>query len=309
MTNSIRFLPVLALLLTVAAFGQGQDSHTADRDLQVLRVLLSGGYDNANQSYFDVRGKRDIRHRRIHLDVEKIDAPEIGEYVFHARSYWDNDRAVNAGQYLWVLSADHERGAVRMKSWSFDELPEKSGRLGMATLAGKASCDLHWRREAEQFRATLEESCDAAVIDEMVLGEKQLWLTLANKEAADYKLHRVREFGCYADIPGVGGGRPEPYERYDDFKIHDQGGAVWFTSKEGRKLGISLFLVDWPINNYEGIFTRDSFVIYVSEEIDGERKEHGYAFTVPEADRIGINLKWILASCFMKSNKFATPYM
>ena len=76
-----------------------------------------------------------------------------------------------------------------------------------------------------------------------------------------------------------------------------------------RRLGISVFLVDWPINNYEGIFTRDSLVIYVSEELETERKEHGYAFTVPEADRIGINLKWMLAACFMQSNQFATPKM
>ena len=139
----------------------------------------------------------------------------------------------------------------------------------------------------------------------MVLSDRQLWMTLDD----EYQMHRVRNFECYADIPGVGGGRDIPYDRYEGFRIHDQGGAVWFTSEEGRKLGISLFLVDWPINNYEGIFTRDSFVIYVSEETEEGRKEHGYAFTVPDADRIGINLKWILASCFMKSNRFATPYM
>jgi hypothetical protein len=87
------------------------------------------------------------------------------------------------------------------------------------------------------------------------------------------------------------------------------GGEAWFTSKEGRELGISLFLVDWPINNYDGVFTRDSFVIYVSEKTDEGRKELGYAFTVPTADRIGINLKWMLASCYMTSNRDETPSM
>ena len=71
-----------------------------------------------------------------------------------------------------------------------------------------------------------------------------------------------------------------------------------------------LFLVDWPINNYIGYFTRDSLVIYIMEKMStGTIKEHGYAFTVPEANRVGINLKWMLASCFMISGQEATPSM
>ena len=38
-------------------------------------------------------------------------------------------------------------------------------------------------------------------------------------------------------------------------------------------------------------------------------KDHGYAFTVPDADRLGLNLKWALVSCYMKSNRFETPFM
>ena len=41
----------------------------------------------------------------------------------------------------------------------------------------------------------------------------------------------------------------------------------------------------------------------------GMIKEHGYAFTVPEANRVGINLKWMLASCFMVSGQEDTPSM
>lgn len=31
--------------------------------------------------------------------------------------------------------------------------------------------------------------------------------------------------------------------------------------------------------------------------------------TVPDADRIGINLKWMLAMCYRQSNRDATPSM
>ena len=36
------------------------------------------------------------------------------------------------------------------------------------------------------------------------------------------KIDKSRKFTCHADIPGVGGGRNEPYKRYSDLKIHDQ---------------------------------------------------------------------------------------
>ena len=50
--------------------------------------------------------------------------------------------------------------------------------------------------------------------------------------------------------------------------------------------------------------------IYVIEKLDdGNVKEHGYAFTLPEANRIDINLRWLLASCFMISGKVDTPTM
>ncbi|MFQ3255820.1 MAG: hypothetical protein ACI9W7_000278 [Porticoccaceae bacterium] len=36
-----------------------------------------------------------------------------------------------------------------------------------------------------------------------------------------------------------------------------------------------------------------------------ERREHGYTFTLTEANRIGINLKWMLASYFMVASNDA----
>ena len=275
-----------ALFSVGLCYAQGQDSTPTMRDLAVISTLLEGGFDNANQAYFDGRLQRQPRHAGLHLEIEGR-----GENRFAVTARLQRNDAVSLFEQTWSLAADNDLGAVR---------------LTIATDNGR--CDFAWQREAAQFRA-LPLDCDADMPTEIVLSEKQLWITLDMEAGSDYQLHRVRRFECYADIPGVGGGRDEPYDRYDGLKIHDQGGAAWFTSKEGRELGISLFLVDWPINNYEGVFTRDSFVIYVSERVDGERKELGYAFTVPEADRLGINLKWMLASCFMKSNKFETPFM
>ena len=114
---------------------------------------------------------------------------------------------------------------------------------------------------------------------------------------------------CYIDVPGVSSGRDEAFTRYDGLMVHDRGGTARVTTKEGRQLGLRLSNVDWPLNNYTGVFTRDVLVLYVLEFVDEETKSHGYIFTEPEAERIGINLYWMLAYCYMTSNTEVRPFM
>ena len=127
-----------------------------------------------------------------------------------------------------------------------------------------------------------------------------------------YWLERAREFHCYADLPGVGGGRDEPFERYENIVLHDKGDIHWFDTREAepRRIGLMLQSVTWHILNEKdsGNFNRNSMVIYTMEQLDdGTVKEHGYAFTEPKAERIGINLKWMLVNCSMTPRDQARP--
>ena len=130
------------------------------------------------------------------------------------------------------------------------------------------------------------------------------------KTNVPYKLNQARAFECYVDIPGVSGGRDLPYKRYEPFYIHDQGGTFEIvTDYEKRNLVFRLVRVDWEINNHIGVFTRDVMVLYAEERTDDGYIINGYTFTEPDITRVGINFKWMLVSCFMESNKFATPFM
>ena len=289
--TSALFSLIWLLPLTYAeqSLAQGQDTTPWSRDLQVIEVMLPGFYSNANQAYFDGRRKVDDPQSRHNLLIETADNG------FHA-TLSAPDGSVISNQ-RWSLAEDDQRQAVRMD---------------VSDATGKPLCPVWWTRDAAQFSATSDPEC-AEGIDSpgaLALGEQQMWWTPRGASEAAVKLHRARQFTCYADIPGVGGGRDIPYTRYDNLSLHDQGAETWFVEKDGRNLGLRLFNVDWPINNYDGYFTRDSLVIYVIERLDdGSTKEHGYAFTLPEANRIGINLKWLLASCFMSSGKVDTPTM
>lgn len=283
--------PLVAMSLCGSAFAQGQDSEPWERDLQVIAAMLPGFYSNSNQAYFDRRVDRDVKHPAIEVNV----AGRVGSRAFSV----ELERADGAPQ-RWTLELVPSRGSGEVRMRSGQNLHGASAAV---------TCELAWSRSAAEFVATAIDDCPRGSIERVVLSEQQLWIGINGPEGGEFQLHRARKFECYADIPGVGGGRAEPFDRYDGLKLHDQGGAVWFTSKEGRRLGISMLLVDWPINNFDNAFARDSLVVYLSEEADGERKELGYAFTVPDADRIGINLKWILVNCFMQSNEDVTPFM
>ena len=281
---------VLISCLPSTSRAQGQDSATWSRDRQVIEALLPGFYSNANQAYFDSRRQVPQPQSRYDLSIEASAEP----HVFTATR--TNTEGAVISEQRWSLFDDDAKEAVRME---IDD-----------TQAG-SQCPVWWTRDAAQFSAAADADCaeDPGSPITLSLAQQQLWWGSRRNDSA-VKLHRSRVFTCYADIPGVGGGRDEPYTRYDNLSLHDQGAETWFTDKDGRILGLRLFNVDWPINNYEGYFTRDSLVIYVVEKFDdGSTKEHGYAFTLPEANRIGINLKWLLASCFMVSGKVDTPTM
>jgi hypothetical protein len=280
---------LLPLTYVGQGLAQGQDTTPWSRDLQVIEVMLPGFYSNANQAYFDGRRKVDDPQSRHNLLIETADNG------FHATLSAPDGSVIS--EQRWSLAEDDQRQAVRMD---------------VSDATGKPLCPVWWTRDAAQFSATSDPECGEGIDSPraLALSEQQMWWTPRGASEAAVKLHRARQFTCYADIPGVGGGRNIPYTRYDNLSLHDQGAETWFVDKDGRNLGLRLFNVDWPINNYDGYFTRDSLVIYVIERLDdGSTKEHGYAFTLPEANRIGINLKWLLASCFIISGKVDTPTM
>ncbi len=257
---------------------QGQDSTPAARSQQVLAELLPGLYSNSNQVYFDQRRKLPLAKRAQPMTVRitRIDRDD--------------------GVYL---NLDTQSGDSRLLSLSLDDDPEVVA-MTILDRAASSSCVLRWRREAGQFSGASD--CGGR----WLLSPGDLWITDA--EGRESELQRARLFSCYADIPGVAGGRDEPFDRYPIAQLHDQGDIAWITTKDNRELGVTLRNVRWPINNEIGAFTRSSLVMEVLERINGEVQQLPYAWTAPDATRIGINLRWVLVNCYQQSNRDVRPY-
>lgn len=326
------------MLCSSAALGQGQDSTPAERNLLVMAQMLPGEYDNANQHYFDRRrGLPDEdRHPRVHTTITRVDAPAFGRHAF----LWVNRTTVGdterVSYRIATLAADGRDDEVTMRHYL-----RMDGAIADADLATlrpddlqrTEGCDYFFKRRADQFRGS--QAAGACRFDwdgQRVHTENTIELAASSLWFVDHKyvaatgeritgvasgepfwLERARRFHCYADMPGVGGGRDIPFERYDHISLHDKGDTHWFRTREAepREIGISLQAVTWHVlNEQNGNFNRNSLVLYVMERLaDGSVKEHGYAFTDVSATRIGANLKWLLVNCAITPRDAAVPEM
>ena len=332
-------LSLSLLILSAApsgAYAQGQDSTPAERNLLVMAELLPGVYDNVNQQLFEGRrGLPDVeRHPRIRTSITRVDAPAFGDHVF----LWVNRVGVDdAARYSWRLATLHAGGdplEVTMRHYLGGDGRGDQAELAAlkpADLRRTEGCDYFFRRRADHFHgAQRDEACrfdwegrPVFTSNFIQLGRASLWF-IDDKFDVDTRarvtgvtagepfwLERTRVFHCYVDMPGVGGGRDEPFERHDDITLDDGGETYWFTSREEvpRRIGLRLQAVTWHVlNEVGGAFNRDSLVLYLLERsADGRVESRGYAFTEPGAQRIGINQGWLLANCATVPRHLARP--
>lgn len=329
-------LATAALALAAAAHAQGQDSTPAERHRLVLAELLPGTYDNVNQYYFDRRRALPApeQHERMRTTITRIAAPAFGEFAF----LWVNRRGpAESATTSWriaTLELAPAPGTVVMRHYfaaADAPLPSDPTALAPDALRSTPGCEYEFVRRADHYvgrqrsRACRFEWEGRPVYtdNEIQVARSSLWWHDHKYEASGgrritgvasgepFWLERARLFHCYADVPGVGGGRAEPFERFDGLELYDKGDVAWFRSTRGepREIGVSLQAVTWHVlNERNGEFNRDSLVLSVREKLaSGAVEERGYAFAAPSADRIGVNLKWMLANCALVPRSAARP--
>ena len=322
---------LLAALAPTAALAQGQDSTTGERHLKIMAELLPGVYDNANQAYFDGRRKlpTEDRHARTSTTITRVEAPAFGRYAFLWVNRTDTPQGSVTSARIATLAAGPGSDEVTLRHYlrmSGEIRSDELATLRPGDLRRTEGCDYHFERRADHFRGLQRpKACRFDWEGQAVYTDNEISLSRDDLFVHDHKyrmsdgkritgvasgdpywLERARIFHCYADVPGVGGGGDIPFDRFDRFTLHDKGAVHWFRSParperglESREIGLMLRAVTWHVlNESNDNFNRDSLVLSVMEKLaDGSVKEHGYAFTDPMADRIAINLKWMLGNC------------
>ena len=255
---------------------QGQDSTSGERSLAIMAELLPGLYDNTNQAYFD--GRRGLeaadKHARIQTEITRIDAPNFGPNVFLWADTQGSGEEKTTSHRIATLSADGADDEVIMRHYfRMGGLIEGSelATLKPSDLRRTQGCDYIFKRRANHFRGVqADKACQFTWQGQEVYTANTIEVSNADLWFVDHKyvvetgeritgvasgepfwLERTRQFHCYVDVPGVGGGRDIPFERYDEITLHDKGDLHWFDTRKGEKqtLGIMLQSVTWHVNN------------------------------------------------------------
>lgn len=112
-------------------------------------------------------------------------------------------------------------------------------------------------------------------------------ISLSNTQGT-FVLRRARPFTCWASPRKADGS----YAFYNDLVLHDQGGRVWIdATADHPRIGLKLRNVEWPTG-----VNRDSMALYAYQGLD-EDYSPAYVWADPDAKRLGINTRWLQASC------------
>lgn len=119
-------------------------------------------------------------------------------------------------------------------------------------------------------------------------------LLLRLDDGSTRELRRARTATCWGSslkaTRKADGGEDWTFE--SGLKLHDQGGRVAFGGAAGsRPVVLRMRNVVWPSGR-----NRPSLVLYVHTPDDPDRAV-SYSWADPDARRIGINLRWMQASC------------
>jgi hypothetical protein len=300
-----------------------------DRDLALFLTWLEGRFDNDRQVFFDrdLMTPEHARNSRFHSIFRRVDLPVFGPNVFYVEQYSDNDPARVGRQRIYVFSPDYAEGAIKLtihvpkepaallQAW---RVPAKLAGLTPAQTTIYPGCDVWWKRQGNQFIGHMKpgacrigsERSRRPIVDteHFVLTQDEIWVLDAAPDArgayvygrsADVhsKMRRVRPFECWASVlrgarHGDSGEGQDSWYFTRDIWLHDQGGEAVIRTDEtpARDIRLRLRRVEWPYGA-----NRPSLTLYVHE---GENERAAsYVWAEYDAERLGINLRWLQASC------------
>ena len=313
-----RFL--LTALWAVMTSAHADEAAVLDKDFHAMMAWFPGVYDNQEQVHFEQDQEVDeaLRHERIHHVFEPVYLPAFGEHVFYVQEHLNDDPAQIYRQRIYAFRPDSEEGAIRLTIHIPNDVaslvdahidPTKLSDLRPEQTRVLQGCDVFWRRQANHFVGYMTPNACSYVSsesgkciifnDDLLLTEEALWISdraqdeegnrvFGHPTGVPHKNRKARRFECWMTAMQ----RDGEWTFRRGLEIYDQGGMVWLET-EGeapQQVGIKKRNVRWPYGN-----NRPSLVLYAYRP--DEDRAVSYAWADPSAQRIGINLRWMQASC------------
>lgn len=273
-----------------------------EKDFSELTNLFEGRWDNDRHVFFaDAAG----------LDEATL-APRQHVEITRVALAGDEQSEAGVVKFKAIRTVDGETPAELIHTFIIDA-ETQSIRQSLAAPAGllppePIDCQINWARSSGQFKGSASgEACPlifsrpeegGALNVTLTLSENEFWVQSARGDAlVEARMRRARQFECWTAIlrgadHGDSGEGMNDWDFQRGVKLHDQGGVAELMTDEEtpRLIRLKLRDVDWPYGT-----NRPSLTMYVHE---GESdRAVSYTWTEAGAERIGINLRWIQASC------------
>ncbi len=311
---------ILISFLTANARGKLED------DMKLFATWFEGRFDNFAQYYNDKDTKAEFPHDNIHSIFKKVDLPNIGKNVFFVQQYLDGDEAKVYRQRLYNFTVNKQEKALQLTIYTFDDEkkyrdshldPTKLNGLTPANLATTNGCEVYWKlsESRDKFLGYMKkDGCKVVskrsgktiiIGDDLVLTKDEIWINdqakdeqgnyvFGNKANIHSKLKRVRWFEGWTSILKSGETpmtnkdfAPEDYDGKSKILIHDQGGTVKLNDKYSLQLA--------QLQHKSGVWVLTFSVIELASG-----KKVAYSWTNPEAEKLGINLRWVQGGFTLK---------
>ena len=252
-----------------------------EKDLSDFKALWNGQWSNDRQNFF-AEG----------AGLEEAALSPLQEIVLASED--------DGSDVQWALQTDGEVSS---------SVGVQNGTV-LQTFTGLSKpCRVTWRRQGSQFAGQGEGRGCAELLQHpdqdqlqdlsLSLSPSEMWLSFERRRgsAVDVQFRKARPFTCWVAVMrgaehGDSGEGMSDWDFRRGVAIHDQGGVAMITTDEepSRSVRLRLRDVDWPYGN-----RRPSLTLYVlGDESD---RAVSYSWTEGSADRIGLNLRWLQASC------------
>jgi hypothetical protein len=299
-----------------------------EKDLRTFLSWFEGEFDNGEQVAFaDGLGiPKDAVPERIHSIFTRVELPAFGPHVYYVEQYLDGDPAKIYRQRLYSFSLDEREQAIKLLIHIPGDAkalvgahrdPSKLQGLTPAATRSPPGCEVYWRRRGDAFLGDMkpgtctfksERSGNAIVVsDDLYLDADEIWIydravdsegryVYGNKAGIPHRLRKVSYFSCWLSVKraGMADDAQDAWTFDRDIAVHDGGEMVWVkTEARPARVGLKIRRPVWPSGP-----NQDSLVLYVHDEA-GEQPDRAvsYGWADPSAQRLGINLRWVQASC------------
>ena len=295
-----------------------------ENDLRLMMSWFKGRFDNYAQTVEEKETKTEFPHERIHSIFARGNLPNIGENVFYVQQYMDGDETKIYRQRLYVFTPNRKEKAIELKIFTFpDEKAVLNAHLDKAKLNGLTlekmdsprGCEVFWRLKDNKFEGSMKPNACRVVskrsgktliiTDDLFLTKDEIWINdqakddqgnyvFGNKANVHHKLKKVKIFEGWTAVLKDGSaemtGQDAPADAWDgqrNLMIHDQGGMVKINDKFSAELA-------------QLTYKNGTKVLKLGIVDNASGKTVAYTWANPEAERIGINLRWVQAGFTLK---------